>query len=53
MYPVEKYIDTSECIISAEVIKIINKDSTQYYGNSAVLRVTKIYKGGMKSDALF
>jgi hypothetical protein len=49
MYPVEKYIDTSECIITAEVIKIINKDSMQYYGNSAILRVTKVYKGKMKS----
>ena len=47
MYPIEKYIDTSENIILVKVNKLINPNSAAK-SSKAIVQLLKVYKGGVK-----
>lgn len=50
MHPVEKYIDTSEYIATARVVRFIEHEGTDSVGYKALLVVTKVFKGQIKIE---
>jgi hypothetical protein len=52
MYPIENYVDTSEYVIIAHAVKVEQREGAHYNGINATLKVTKIYKGGLKKDEI-
>ncbi|MFZ1799123.1 MAG: hypothetical protein WAU24_04605 [Chitinophagaceae bacterium] len=53
LHPVEKYIDTSDYIITAKVEKLLYSDGDKINeAHKAILLVTRIYKGGIKKSEL-
>lgn len=53
MHPIEKYIDTSEYIITAKVEKLIYSDGNKLNeAHKAILLITRIYKGAIKKSEL-